>query len=108
MLNIQKLKPNPETLFLRIFDMMNIKRITFLIILFSGLYLRVFAGDGDSCAHYSPPKTTINQPDSVKFMMLRLPDNSTPKQAVFCRFENTMTRTFHVDIRLRVEQPEKN
>jgi len=86
--------------------MINIIRYLFLIILFSGLLTKAFAGNGDSCAHYSQPKPKINSPDSVKFMMLRLPYNGTPKQAVFCRFENTMTRTFHVDVRIRVEEPE--
>ena len=37
--------------------------------------------------------------------IIRQPDYMPPRQAIFCRFENTLGRTFGLGFRLRVEIP---
>ena len=38
-------------------------------------------------------------------LIIRQPDYMPPRQAIFCRFENTLGRTFGLGVRLRVEIP---
>lgn len=48
-------------------------------------------------------KRLLAKPKQEKYLMLNLPSVAPPKEAVFCRFENTLGRTFHIGVRLRVE-----